>query len=77
MQLLIVVHLIQLVINSPVSPWTTWLPLLFVVVITGAKQGYEDFLRHVRDREVNLQLIDIIRDGEIQVHRAVNQLKNL
>ncbi|KAI9552847.1 hypothetical protein GHT06_020729 [Daphnia sinensis] len=41
--------------------------LLFVVVITGAKQGYEDFLRHVRDREVNLQNIEVFRNGPIQV----------
>lgn len=58
---------VKIVINSPVSPWTTWLPLLFVVIITGAKQGYEDFLRHVRDREVNLQNIDVIRNGTIRV----------
>ncbi|XP_046657252.1 phospholipid-transporting ATPase IF-like [Daphnia pulicaria] len=66
----LLIGIIMLVINSPVSPWTTWLPLLFVVIITGAKQGYEDFLRHVRDREVNLQLIDIVRNGEIQKAKA-------
>ena len=60
---------VKIVINSPVSPWTTWLPLIFVVTITGVKQGYEDFLRHLRDREVNLQLIDVVRNGEIQVYK--------
>lgn len=61
-------HFLQVIIDSPVSPWTTWLPLLFVVTITGFKQGYEDFLRHLSDREVNLQLIDVVRDGTIQVY---------
>jgi hypothetical protein len=36
--------------NSPISP-TTWLmSLMFVVVVTMVKQGYEDFLRHQSDR---------------------------
>lgn len=66
----LLIGIIMIVINSPVSPWTTWLPLLFVVIITGAKQGYEDFLRHVRDREVNLQNIDVIRNGTIRKTKA-------
>lgn len=54
-------------INSPVSPWTSLLPLLFVVVVTAAKQGYEDYLRHCSDREVNLAPVSVIRNGVSQV----------
>ncbi len=59
----------QMCINSPVSPWTSLLPLLFVVTVTAAKQGYEDFLRHRNDREVNLAPVSVIRNGVSQVGR--------
>ena len=35
------------VIDSPVSPESWLLSLLFIVVITMVKQGYEDYLRSV------------------------------
>ena len=36
--------------DSPISP-TSWLmSLLFVVFVTMAKQGYEDYLRHKSDQ---------------------------
>ena len=35
------------VIDSPVSPESWLLSLLFIVVITMIKQGYEDYLRSV------------------------------
>lgn len=54
-------------INSPVSPWTSLLPLLFVVLVTAAKQGYEDYARHRRDKEVNLAPVTVIRNGVSQV----------
>lgn len=38
---------------SPVSPWTSLVPLLFVVSVTAIKQGYEDYLRHRADILVN------------------------
>lgn len=57
----------KVLINSPVSPMTTFLPLLFVVVVTGIKQGYEDLLRHRSDRKVNLKLVEIVRNGKIEV----------
>lgn len=38
---------------SPVSPWTSLVPLLFVVSVTAVKQGYEDYLRHRADILVN------------------------
>lgn len=56
-----------MVSDSPTSPITSVLPLIFVVVVTAIKQGYEDFLRHRNDRSVNEQLIDVVRNGELQV----------
>lgn len=57
----------QMVSDSPTSPITSILPLVFVVVVTAIKQGYEDFLRHRNDRAVNEQLIDVVRDGNLEV----------
>ena len=67
----------QIVSDSPTSPITSILPLIFVVVVTAVKQGYEDFLRHRNDRQVNEQLIDVVRDGVLQVgskHLAIDAL---
>lgn len=38
---------------SPVSKWTSLLPLIFVISVTAVKQGYEDYLRHKADNLVN------------------------
>ncbi|XP_035775367.1 probable phospholipid-transporting ATPase IF isoform X1 [Anopheles albimanus] len=56
--------LISLVIDSPVSPLTSLMPLTFVVVLTAAKQGYEDFLRYLTDRVVNRSPVAVVRDGQ-------------
>lgn len=39
--------------DPPTSPYTALLPLLFVVIVTAIKQGYEDVLRHREDKLVN------------------------
>ena len=54
-------------IDSPVNPATSSLPLVFVITVTAIKQGYEDWLRHRNEREVNLRLVDIVQQGSIQV----------
>ena len=43
------------------------MPLGFVVCVTMLKQGYEDWLRHKMDEEVNNKPASVIRDGRIQV----------
>ncbi|XP_071440397.1 phospholipid-transporting ATPase IF-like [Hetaerina americana] len=47
------IAIIQLIIDSPVSATTSILPLVFVILITAVKQGYEDWLRHKFDAKVN------------------------
>ena len=54
-------------IDSPVNPATSSLPLIFVITVTAIKQGYEDWLRHRNDREVNLRLVGVVQQGAIQV----------
>lgn len=40
-------------LDSPVSPLTSLIPLIFVISVTAIKQGYEDFLRFRTDNMVN------------------------
>ena len=58
---------LQSLIDSPVNPATSSLPLVFVITVTAIKQGYEDWLRYRSDSEVNTQLVDVVIDGSIQV----------
>ncbi|KAK6644621.1 hypothetical protein RUM43_000889 [Polyplax serrata] len=58
---------ISLVIETPVSPVTSIAPLVFVIMVTAIKQGYEDYLRHKADREVNNYPVTVIRKGVIQL----------
>ncbi len=67
------VGMVQLAIDSPVSPFVSIAPLVFVVTVTMIKQGYEDFMRHRADREVNDRLVLHIENGnvkEIKAHKV-------
>ncbi|KAJ9577647.1 hypothetical protein L9F63_005777, partial [Diploptera punctata] len=59
-----------LTIESPVEPLTSVLPLIFVIAVTALKQGYEDWLRHRADNEVNCSLVTVIRKGIVQDIKA-------
>ncbi|XP_008544618.1 phospholipid-transporting ATPase IF isoform X1 [Microplitis demolitor] len=59
--------IIAMSIESPVSPFTTLLPLVFVILVTACKQGYEDFLRHKSDYRVNCTSVTVIRNKCMQV----------
>ncbi|XP_069676428.1 phospholipid-transporting ATPase IF-like isoform X2 [Periplaneta americana] len=61
---------IALSIESPVEPITSVLPLVFVIIVTALKQGYEDWLRHRSDNEVNYSLVTVIRKGIVQEVKA-------
>ncbi|XP_037298085.1 probable phospholipid-transporting ATPase IF isoform X2 [Manduca sexta] len=62
----LIVTVIAIVIDSPVSPFTSILPLSFMVLVTAAKQGYEDWLRHKADNKVNNQIVEIVHKGVIK-----------
>ncbi|GFG30600.1 hypothetical protein Cfor_10512 [Coptotermes formosanus] len=61
---------IAVTIDSPVEPLTSVLPLIFVIFVTSLKQGYEDWLRHRSDNEVNCSLVTVIRKGIVQDIKA-------
>ncbi|XP_055585323.1 phospholipid-transporting ATPase IF isoform X2 [Uranotaenia lowii] len=54
---------ISIVIDSPVSPLTSLVPLVFVISVTAAKQGYENYLRYRADNMVNYSLVTVLRAG--------------
>jgi phospholipid-translocating ATPase len=50
-------------LDSPVSPMTSIVPLLFVISITAAKQAYENILKWRADNMVNKSMVIVIRNG--------------
>ncbi|XP_040570964.1 phospholipid-transporting ATPase IF [Lepeophtheirus salmonis] len=62
----LIVALIQLIIDSPVSPLTSISPLVFVVLVTMMKQGYEDYKRHKNDSIINNRPVTRLKHGIVQ-----------
>ncbi|CAB3364729.1 Hypothetical predicted protein [Cloeon dipterum] len=60
----------QQLIDSPVDPTTSLIPLVYVVLLTALKQGYEDFLRHKADRQVNNAPVIVVRNGKEETVKA-------
>ncbi|KAL8625040.1 hypothetical protein ACOMHN_012049 [Nucella lapillus] len=59
----LIVGIVQLFIDTPVTPITSILPLVFVISVTAIKQGYEDWLRHKTDRRVNKRKTIVVEGG--------------
>uniref|UniRef100_A0A674CHJ2 Phospholipid-transporting ATPase n=1 Tax=Salmo trutta TaxID=8032 RepID=A0A674CHJ2_SALTR len=59
----LIIFLVQVIVDTPTSPVTSGLPLFFVITVTAIKQGYEDWLRHKADNEVNKYLVTVLEDG--------------
>ncbi|PAA83464.1 hypothetical protein BOX15_Mlig032035g1 [Macrostomum lignano] len=80
----LIVAVLQLVIDTPVSPATSIIPLVFVLGVTAVKQAYEDFLRHRADDRVNNTPVHVIsgdsmariKAHEIRVGDVVRVHKN-
>uniref|UniRef100_A0A8D0D3C1 ATPase phospholipid transporting 11B (putative) n=1 Tax=Sander lucioperca TaxID=283035 RepID=A0A8D0D3C1_SANLU len=68
----LVIFLVQLMIDTPTSPVTSGLPLFFVITVTAIKQGYEDWLRHKADNEVNGAPVFVVRSGSLVQTRSKN-----
>jgi P-type E1-E2 ATPase len=49
--------------TSPVSPWTTFGPLVLVVAISMAKEAVEDYKRFISDNEINNRTALVIQEG--------------
>ncbi|XP_073676048.1 phospholipid-transporting ATPase IG isoform X2 [Garra rufa] len=59
----LIIFLVQVIVDTPTSPVTSGLPLFFVITVTAIKQGYEDWLRHKADYEVNKYSVTVLEDG--------------
>ncbi|XP_037531685.1 phospholipid-transporting ATPase IG [Nematolebias whitei] len=59
----LIIFLVQVIVDTPTSPVTSGLPLFFVITVTAIKQGYEDWLRHKADREVNKYRVTVLENG--------------
>ncbi|XP_015237447.1 PREDICTED: phospholipid-transporting ATPase IG isoform X2 [Cyprinodon variegatus] len=62
----LIIFLVQVIVDTPTSPVTSGLPLFFVITVTAIKQGYEDWLRHKADREVNEYPVTVLENGEMK-----------
>ncbi|XP_053129386.1 phospholipid-transporting ATPase IG isoform X3 [Hemicordylus capensis] len=65
----LIIFLVQVIVDTPTSPVTSGLPLFFVITVTAFKQGYEDWLRHRADNEVNKSTVFVI-EGKKAVKKA-------
>nr|XP_006825887.1 PREDICTED: LOW QUALITY PROTEIN: probable phospholipid-transporting ATPase IF-like [Saccoglossus kowalevskii] len=64
----LIIGIVQLTIDSPVSPWTTLLPLLFVISVTAVKQ-VGDIVKIVKNQELPADLVLLSStDPEGQCH---------
>ncbi|KAI1882700.1 hypothetical protein AGOR_G00237590 [Albula goreensis] len=68
----LIIFLVQLMVDTPTSPITSGLPLFFVIIVTAIKQGYEDWLRHKADNEVNGAPVFVVRSGSLVQTRSKN-----
>ncbi|XP_061786423.1 phospholipid-transporting ATPase 11C isoform X3 [Nerophis lumbriciformis] len=59
----LIIFLVQVIVDTPTSPVTSGLPLCFVITVTAIKQGYEDWLRHKADNEVNKYPVTVLEKG--------------
>ncbi|KAL6069954.1 Phospholipid-transporting ATPase IA [Balamuthia mandrillaris] len=72
----LIVCIIELVPDvAPLTPWTSILPLAFVLFVTALKDGIDDYRRRKADKEVNSKLSkvmekDLVRDTIHWVDRA-------
>eukprot|EP01132_Coremiostelium_polycephalum_P003757 gene3757-4677_t len=61
----LVIAIIQLIPGiSPVNAYTTWIPLIFVLLVTAVKEAIEDFKRYQSDNTVNNLPARVIRGNE-------------
>uniref|UniRef100_A0A7N8WRU7 Phospholipid-transporting ATPase n=1 Tax=Mastacembelus armatus TaxID=205130 RepID=A0A7N8WRU7_9TELE len=61
----LIIFLVQVrTVDTPTSPVTSGLPLFFVITVTAIKQGYEDWLRHRADYEVNKYPVTVLENGQ-------------
>ena len=59
---------------TPISPMTSWAPLIFVLGIAILREGLEDYSRGKNDKELNASDCKIIYNNEIRNYKWKNLL---
>ncbi|XP_002071284.2 phospholipid-transporting ATPase IF [Drosophila willistoni] len=62
----LLITIVSFFVNDTISPLTSLLPLLFVMIVTALKEGLEDYARSKSDKIVNTTKVTVIRDGKEQ-----------
>ncbi|XP_053284176.1 phospholipid-transporting ATPase IG isoform X2 [Pleuronectes platessa] len=70
----LIIFLVQVIVDTPTSPVTSGIPLFFVITVTAIKQGYEDWLRHKADNEVNKYPVTVLEDG-LRIRKESEKIK--
>lgn len=52
------------ILDSTISPLTSLIPLLFVIIVTGVKEAFDDFQRYKNDNLVNFSTVTVCRNGQ-------------
>jgi len=70
--------LIAIVVSIPgvstIEPYTSIMPLIFVLSVTATKEAYEDYHRHLSDNETNNSLVDVVTPSGAVVEKVWSDL---
>jgi len=70
----LVISLLQLTTNlSPTNEYSTIMPLVIVFCITLAKNGAEDYKRHVADAEINARTVTRVKSINAQLWSSIER----
>lgn len=53
---------------TPVSPATTWGPLIIMFIVSASKEAWDDYNRYLSDKKANERKIWLVKDG---IHRQI------
>ncbi|KAK3145027.1 hypothetical protein QOZ80_4AG0321700 [Eleusine coracana subsp. coracana] len=55
-------------IITPVSPATTWGPLIIIFIVSASKEAWDDYNRYLSDKKANERKVWVVKDG---LHRQI------
>ncbi|WVZ85067.1 hypothetical protein U9M48_032027 [Paspalum notatum var. saurae] len=53
---------------APVSPATTWGPLIIIFIVSASKEAWDDYNRYLSDKKANERKVWVVKDG---THRQI------
>ncbi|KAL6652954.1 hypothetical protein ACP70R_011879 [Stipagrostis hirtigluma subsp. patula] len=53
---------------TPVSPATTWGPLIIIFIVSASKEAWDDYNRYLSDKKANERKVWVVKDG---IHRQI------